>query len=58
MQDIRNQRKAERQFYQRDELQQCSVCGRLFVRGKGNVCSMACKAKEGQGGPAVSGASS
>jgi hypothetical protein len=43
--DIRKQQKAERAYYQRDELQQCTVCGRLFVRRKDNVCSMACKAK-------------
>jgi hypothetical protein len=32
LKDIRKQQKAERAFYQRDELQQCIVCGRLFVR--------------------------
>jgi hypothetical protein len=42
--------KAERQFYQRDELQQCAVCGRLFVRRKDNVCSMACRVKAEQEG--------
>ena len=52
MRDIRKQQKAERQFYQRDELQQCRVWGRLFVRHKGDVCSMSCKAKAEQGGQA------
>ena len=45
MRDIRKQQKADRQFYQRDELQQCTVCGRLFVRRKDVVCSMSCKEK-------------
>ena len=45
MRDVRKQQKAERNYYQRDELQQCTVCGRLFVRRKDSVCSMACKGK-------------
>jgi hypothetical protein len=45
MKDIRKQVKAERAYHRRDELQQCTVCGRLFVRRKDTVCSMACKAK-------------
>jgi hypothetical protein len=49
MRDIRKQQKAERNFYQRDELQQCRICGRLFVRRKDTVCSMACKAKAEEG---------
>jgi hypothetical protein len=47
---MRKQQKAERQFYQRDELQQCTVCGRLFVRRKDNVCSMACRGNAEQEG--------
>jgi hypothetical protein len=43
--DIRKQQKAERAYYQRDELQQCRICGRLFVRRKGDVCSVACAEK-------------
>jgi hypothetical protein len=45
LKDIRKQQKAERAFYQRDELQQCRICGRLFVRRKGDICSMTCQAK-------------
>jgi hypothetical protein len=45
MRDIRKRVKAERAYYQRDELQQCTVCGRLFVRRKDTVCSMSCKAE-------------
>jgi hypothetical protein len=46
--DARGQAKAERQFYQRDELQQCRVCGRLFVRRKGDICSRACLEKKAE----------
>jgi hypothetical protein len=45
LRDIRQQQKASRAYYQRDELQQCIVCGRLFCRRKDTVCSAACKAK-------------
>jgi hypothetical protein len=44
LRDIRKQQKAERQFYQRNDLQACRVCGRLFCRRKDTVCSMSCKA--------------
>jgi hypothetical protein len=45
MKDARGQAKRERAYYQRDELQQCIVCARLFVRRRDNVCSISCKAK-------------
>jgi hypothetical protein len=45
MRDIRGQAKRERASYQRQDVQACRVCGRLFVRRKGDVCSMARKAK-------------
>jgi hypothetical protein len=45
MKDIRKQQKAERGYFRRDELQQCAVCGRWFTKGKGDVCSMSCKAE-------------
>jgi hypothetical protein len=32
MWNIRKQQKAERDYYQRAEVQACRVCGRLFVR--------------------------
>jgi hypothetical protein len=44
MRDVRKRAKAERQFYQRNDLQTCIVCGRLFCRRKDTVCSMSCKA--------------
>jgi hypothetical protein len=46
MNDIRGQRRAEKQFYDRDILQQCVVCGRLFCRRKDKVCSMDCLRKQ------------
>jgi hypothetical protein len=49
LKDIRKQQKAERNYYQRDEVQACKVCGRLFVRRRDTVCSMACKAKADSG---------
>jgi hypothetical protein len=45
MRDVRKRLKAERNYYQRDEVQACTVCGRLFVRRRGDVCSMACAEK-------------
>jgi len=44
---VRFRRSSERRgaFYQRDRLQACTVCGRLFCRRKDNVCSMACAEK-------------
>jgi hypothetical protein len=50
LKDIRKQQKAERAYYQRDDLQQCQICGRLFCRRKDTVCSMACRAKAEQEG--------
>jgi hypothetical protein len=46
MNDIRGQRRAERDFYARDNLQQCVVCGRLFCRRKDKVCSLTCLKKQ------------
>jgi hypothetical protein len=43
--DIRKQQKAERNYYAGNSPQQCRQCGRLFVRGRGDVCSMGCKEK-------------
>jgi hypothetical protein len=37
--------KREQEFYRRQDVQACRVCGRLFVRRKGDVCSMSCKEK-------------
>jgi hypothetical protein len=34
-----------REYYQRQDVQACRVCGRLFVKRKGDICSMSCKAK-------------
>jgi hypothetical protein len=45
MQNIRAVSKAEKQFYNRTNLQQCVVCGRWFCRRKDNVCSIACSEK-------------
>lgn len=35
----------EAQFYARQDVQQCAVCGRWFCRRKDNVCSIACAQK-------------
>ena len=35
----------EAQFYARQDVQQCIVCGRWFCRRKDNVCSIACEAE-------------
>jgi hypothetical protein len=43
--NARGQAKREREFYGRENLQKCAVCGRLFVRRKDNVCSIACSEK-------------
>jgi hypothetical protein len=45
MRDVRKQQKAEREYHNRAEVQSCRVCGRLFVRRKDTVCSMACAEK-------------
>jgi hypothetical protein len=42
--------KAEREWYRQQDVQSCTVCGRLFVRRKDTVCSMSCKAKAEQEG--------
>jgi len=46
--NARAEAQRERQFYGRQDLQRCTVCGRPFVRRKDDICSMACaeKAKE------------
>jgi hypothetical protein len=49
MRDVRKRQKVERNYYQRDEVQACRVCGRLFVRRRDTVCSAACKVKAGGG---------
>jgi len=38
--DERGRGKANRQFYAGNPLQQCQVCGRLFVKRKDKVCSV------------------
>jgi hypothetical protein len=47
MRHARGRLKAERDYYNtRDELQTCTVCGRLFTRYvKDRVCSIACAEK-------------
>jgi hypothetical protein len=35
--NVRSRDKAQREYYGRDELQQCIVCGRLFVQRKDNT---------------------
>jgi hypothetical protein len=42
--------KAERAYYQRDELRRCAVCGRLFAQRKDKVCSRSCADKAEQEG--------
>jgi hypothetical protein len=41
MRNERGRLKAERDYNAKNELQRCVVCGRLFVRRKDNVCSIA-----------------
>ena len=41
----RSRVKAEQRFHEQQGVQSCTVCGRLFVRRKGDVCSMSCKEK-------------
>jgi hypothetical protein len=57
MKDVRDRAKRERQFYARDDLQQCVVCGRWFCRRRDNVCSRDSLAKlqEGQASTPVGG---
>jgi hypothetical protein len=43
MKDARGQSKAERQYYDRQNLQACIVCGRLFTRRVAKVCSITCQ---------------
>jgi hypothetical protein len=45
MQHAREQRRAEKDYYAKNDLQQCVVCGRWFYRRKDNVCSIACAQK-------------
>jgi hypothetical protein len=48
MKDVRQQQKAERNFYRRVP---CAACGRIIARRKGFTCSRACQEKlEGKGG--------
>jgi hypothetical protein len=54
LKNVRDLAKRERQFYARDDLQQCVVCGRWFCRRRDNVCSIACLEKSQQ--PAGNGA--
>jgi hypothetical protein len=46
LRDVRKRLKAERNYYQRDEVQACRVCGRYFTKhARDAVCSAACKEK-------------
>jgi hypothetical protein len=47
MQHARQQRRAQKDYYARNGVQRCVVCGRLFVRRRDNVCSIACAQKFG-----------
>jgi hypothetical protein len=47
---IRKGRKAEREFYTRDNVQACVICGRLFTKRRDNVCSIACLEKQKEKG--------
>jgi hypothetical protein len=47
---IRKGRKREREFYERDNVQSCRICGRYFTRRKDDVCSIACLEKQNQEG--------
>jgi hypothetical protein len=45
MQDIRGQRRAERDLVGRDQLQRCVICSRWFIKRRDTVCSRDCQAK-------------
>jgi hypothetical protein len=45
-QNARGRARAEKQFYSRDNVQQCVVCGRWFCRRKDRVCSTDCLKKQ------------
>jgi hypothetical protein len=45
MRGVRKLKKAEREYDNRAEVQSCRMCGRLFVRRKGDVCSISCMEK-------------
>ena len=50
MRDKRGRAKALQAFYARQELTKCAVCGKLFIRRRGWICSRRCAERlEGAG---------
>jgi hypothetical protein len=40
--DARNAKRTAENYYAANPVQKCIVCGRMFIRRKDNVCSIAC----------------
>jgi len=46
VQHVRNVRKEEQAYYDREDSQRCQVCGKRFIKRAGKVCSMDCAIKQ------------
>jgi hypothetical protein len=46
VQHVRNVRKEEQSFYDRENSQRCEVCGKRFIKRAGKICSMDCAIKQ------------
>jgi hypothetical protein len=42
MRDVRGAQRREEEFYRRNPIQYCRICGRPFIRRPENTCSIAC----------------
>ena len=43
--DARNAKRTAENYYAANPVQKCIVCGRMFIRRRDNVCSIACQQK-------------